>query len=194
MKPNHSLEAVKFGFFKLKAGWCSAAWTPRGLCALVLPQASREIACRKLAQYLPSTPADFWDNPPHPVPRPVQNELQKALRGKTFQFSAFDLFFLTPFQRKVLQATCGIPWGQVRSYGWVAKKAGSPRGFRAAGQALNRNPVSLFVPCHRVIAGGNRLGGYGGGIDWKIRLLKNKKVPLRQNADGSYMVSDALIK
>ena len=75
------------------------------------------------------------------------------------------------------------------TYGWVARQAGSPRGFRAAGQALNRNPIFLLIPCHRVIAGGNRLGGYGGGLDWKINLLKGEKVRLLSMTDGSYKVS-----
>ena len=62
------------------------------------------------------------------------------------------------------------------------------RAFRPAGQALNRNPVSLLMPCHRVIAGGAKLGGDGGGLDWKIKLLKLEKIALRPMSDGSYKV------
>jgi O-6-methylguanine DNA methyltransferase len=102
------------------------------------------------------------------------------LDGKPFRFSSFDISFMTAFQQKILGATCQIPWGQVRTYGWVAKKAGSPRGFRAAGQALNRNPVPLFIPCHRVIASGGLLGGYGGGEEWKISLLENEGIGVNQ--------------
>ncbi|HJT24731.1 MAG TPA: MGMT family protein, partial [bacterium] len=126
--------------------------------------------------YLPPLPAKFWEKSPVSVPSKIKAQTVRALSGKTFHLSGFDLSFLTPFQQKVLSAICLIPWGQVRTYGWVAQKAGSPKGFRAAGQALNRNPVSIFIPCHRVIAFGGRLGGYGSGLDWKIRLLKNEGI------------------
>jgi methylated-DNA-[protein]-cysteine S-methyltransferase len=153
-----------------------------------LPQKTKETAFRKLSGYLPAVPVDFWNQLPKPVPVLIQNETKKALSGKRFKSVPMDLFFMTPFQQKVLAATSQIPWGQTRTYGWAALKAGSPRGFRAAGGALNRNPVSLLIPCHRVIAGGSKLGGYGGGLDWKIKLLKLEKVKLRQLSDGSYKV------
>ncbi len=162
------------GFFRAQGGWCAAAWTPNGLSALVLPCSTHSEALRGLHEYLPPLPAEFWEKPPLPVPKDIHIGILKALRGRPFQFSRFDISFLTPFQQRVLNATCWIPWGQVRTYGWVAAKAGSPRGFRAAGQALNRNPIPVFIPCHRVIAAGFKLGGYGGGLEWKIRLLKNE--------------------
>jgi len=114
------------------------------------------------------------------VPQEIQTETRKALGGKKFRLVGLDLSFLTPFQQKVLLATCQIPWGQVRTYGWAAQKAGSPRGFRAAGQALNRNPVAIFIPCHRVIASGGRLGGYGGDVEWKITLLENEGLRVKE--------------
>jgi methylated-DNA-[protein]-cysteine S-methyltransferase len=171
---------ANWGFFQAGKGWCAAAWTPRGLSALVLPRENSSHALRKLHEYLPPLPDDFWKKSPSRVPAPVQSETQKALDGKPFGLPVFDLSFLTPFQQQVLMATCLIPWGQYRSYGWVAKKAGSPRGSRAAGQALNRNPISLLIPCHRVIAGGNRLGGYGGGVEWKIKLLKKEGIKVKE--------------
>ena len=182
-----SLPSMKFGFFKAQGapvhhslkgdgGWCAAAWTPKGLSALVLPKKRREEALRVLHGYLPPMPAPFFEKPPAEVPKTIQTETLKALGGRRFNILSMDLSFLTPFQQKILDATCRIPWGQVRTYGWVAQKAGSPRGFRAAGQALNRNPIPLFVPCHRVIASGGRLGGYGGGLEWKVALLKNEGV------------------
>jgi methylated-DNA-[protein]-cysteine S-methyltransferase len=187
MKKNWSSTA-KWGLFRLKQGWCAAAWTSKGLSALILPQKNRAAALRKLHEYLPPVRESFWNQPEAAVPAAVQKQTRLALNQKPFRFSKFDVGFLTPFQERVLRATCQIPRGQARSYGWVARRAGSPRGFRAAGQALNRNPIPIFIPCHRVIAGGSRLGGYGGGIEWKIRLLKNEGVGVIRGIEGSYRV------
>jgi len=173
-------QSLRWGLFAYGESWCAAAWTPKGLSALILPRTNKALALRKLQEYLPPVPENYWEKKPSKVPAKIQRETKKALAGKPFHYSGFDLSFLTPFQVGVLSATCQIPWGQFRTYGWVAQKAGSPRGFRAAGQALNRNTIPLFIPCHRVIAGGNRLGGYGGGLDWKIKLLKNEGVVVNQ--------------
>jgi methylated-DNA-[protein]-cysteine S-methyltransferase len=180
LKSQDRLLKVHWGFFRAVGGWSSAAWTVQGLSALVLPRQTQALALRGLHEYLPPLPVSFWKAPPQAVPANIQTQTRLALRGKPIRFTDFDLFFLTPFQQKVLAATCQIPWGQFRTYGWVARKAGSPRGFRAAGQALNRNPIPLLIPCHRVIAGGNQLGGYGGGLEWKIKLLKNEGIRVNQ--------------
>jgi methylated-DNA-[protein]-cysteine S-methyltransferase len=183
-----------YGLFKTSAGWWAAAWTSKGLSGLVLPQISRTAALRKLAEYLPPMPEAFWDKPLSAIPPSIPTAVRKALVGKPFTRPVLDLSFLTPFQQRILFATAEIPLGQVRTYGWTARRAGSPRGFQAAGQALHRNPIYLLIPCHRVIAGGNRLGGYGGGVEWKTKLLKIEKIPIRRSPDGSYMVSKALLK
>lgn len=172
-------DAAQWGFFQVAEGWCAAAWTTRGLSTLVLPRKDKEKALRCLHEYLPPMPASFWEKPPVSVPPAVQAQTGKALKGERFHFSRFDLSFLTPFQQRILAATCRIPWGQVRTYGWVAGKAGSPRGFRAAGQALNRNPVALLIPCHRVIASAGCLGGYGSGTQWKVALLENEGITIK---------------
>ncbi|HEV7585736.1 MAG TPA: methylated-DNA--[protein]-cysteine S-methyltransferase, partial [Solirubrobacteraceae bacterium] len=77
-----------------------------------------------------------------------------------------------PFGREVLRVTSEIPYGGVLSYLEVATDAGSPRGSRAAGNALGSNPVPIVVPCHRVLRSGGDLGGYGGGLDRKRWLLE----------------------
>jgi len=176
------------GAFKLKEGWCAAAWTSKGLCALVLPQASKTAALRKLASYLPPMPVGSWDRPLKKAPAKLLRQVRAALSGGPVGAFALDLFFLTPFQQKVLAATCRVPSGQTRPYQWVAGQAGSPRGFRAAGSALNRNPVPLLIPCHRITASGNGLGGYGGGIDWKIRLLEREGVRVQSRGAKGYRV------
>lgn len=179
---------MKWGLFRAGKGFCAAAWSPKGLVALVLTQPNRKLVVQKLHEYLPAQFHQFLATPPTEVPSEIQIQTRRGLTGKTFRFKEIDISFLTPFQQRVLRATCLIPWGEVRSYGWVARKAGSPRGFRAAGQALNKNTIPLFIPCHRVIASGSRLGGYGGGIDWKIRLLKNEGLSVKPGPENDYRV------
>ena len=86
-----------------------------------------------------------------------------------------DLSDFTPFQREVWQATRRIPFGQTRSYSWVARQAGKPGAARAAGQALGRNPLPIIIPCHRVLSSDGSLGGFSGGLEMKKRLLTLEK-------------------
>ena len=81
---------------------------------------------------------------------------------------------LTAFQKKVLKTVLNIPKGEVRSYAWVARRAGSPRSCRAVGQALKKNPYAPGVPCHRVISSDGSIGGYSGGIKKKRALLEKE--------------------
>ena len=78
------------------------------------------------------------------------------------------------FQRRIWQTIADIPRGEVLSYAEVAMRAGFPNAFRAVGSACGANPVALVVPCHRVVASGGRLGGYGGGLDMKVWLLRHE--------------------
>ncbi|MBN2057442.1 MAG: MGMT family protein [Candidatus Saganbacteria bacterium] len=78
---------------------------------------------------------------------------------------------MTEFEKKVYAAVRQIPWGEVRTYGWVARKIGRPKACRAVGNALNKNPFAPKVPCHRVVAAGG-LGGFAGGLAAKKRLLR----------------------
>jgi O-6-methylguanine DNA methyltransferase len=80
------------------------------------------------------------------------------------------------FFKKVLLALRKVPYGKTVTYGDLAAMAGSPRASRAAGTACSKNPLPLVIPCHRVIASGNRLGGYGGGERLKRKLLENEGV------------------
>ena len=86
-----------------------------------------------------------------------------------------DLSGCTAFQRRVYEALMDVPFGRVVTYGQMAARVGRPRGARAVGQALGRNPLPLFIPCHRVVAARGRLGGFGAGIDWKVKLLTHER-------------------
>jgi methylated-DNA-[protein]-cysteine S-methyltransferase len=101
-----------------------------------------------------------------------RRELDEYFAGRRQRFAArLDWRLTTGFTRRVLRATARIPYGQVSTYKQIAGEAGSPRGFRAAGNALGSNPLPIVVPCHRVLATGGGLGGYTGGVQRKRMLL-----------------------
>ncbi|HEX9284867.1 MAG TPA: methylated-DNA--[protein]-cysteine S-methyltransferase [Nitrospirales bacterium] len=99
--------------------------------------------------------------------------LEAYLNGEVGQVHLpLDLEGQPRFRRKVWEVLQTIPYGRVRSYGWVARKIGKPQAARAVGGACGANPVPLLVPCHRVIAGDGSLGGFSGGLGVKKRLLR----------------------
>jgi methylated-DNA-[protein]-cysteine S-methyltransferase len=103
---------------------------------------------------------------------PARRELEEYFEGRRDHFDLpTDWTLIGDFGRRVLRATCEIPFGSVSSYAEVAAEAGSPRGSRAAGNALGSNPIPIVIPCHRVLRTGGNLGGYGGGLDRKRFLL-----------------------
>jgi methylated-DNA-[protein]-cysteine S-methyltransferase len=101
-----------------------------------------------------------------------RRELDEYFAGRRRSFDlTLDLSLLSDFTRRVLSATAAIPYGRVASYREVAAAAGSPRGSRAAGNALGSNPLPIVLPCHRVLHSSGRLGGYTGGLERKRTLL-----------------------
>lgn len=101
-----------------------------------------------------------------------RRELEEYFSGARHRFElSLDWQLTRGFGRRVLQATAQIPYGSVSSYQLVAAEAGSPRGSRAAGNALGSNPLPIVVPCHRVLHSGGGLGGYTGGLERKRLLL-----------------------
>jgi methylated-DNA-[protein]-cysteine S-methyltransferase len=102
----------------------------------------------------------------------VRRELDEYFAGKRTSFDVpVDWKLHDGFSRRVLRATARIPYGELLTYAQVAAKAGSPRGSRAAGNALGSNRMPIVVPCHRVVRTGGMLGGYTGGIERKQYLL-----------------------
>jgi methylated-DNA-[protein]-cysteine S-methyltransferase len=103
--------------------------------------------------------------------RPLVREIAALAAGRTPPRTPEpDLSWLTPFQRDVLLETARIPCGQVLTYAQVAERVGRPRAFRAVGNTLRMNPLPVLIPCHRVVAS-NGIGGFGGNIEMKRRLL-----------------------
>ncbi|MFF0557623.1 methylated-DNA--[protein]-cysteine S-methyltransferase [Streptomyces sp. NPDC020472] len=109
-----------------------------------------------------------------PDPRPFGEAIRQLDAYFAGELTEFDLplnLIGTPFQLRVWEQLLRIPYGETRTYGELAEELGSPGASRAVGLANGKNPVSIIVPCHRVIGAGGGLTGYGGGLDRKQRLL-----------------------
>jgi len=102
------------------------------------------------------------------------SQIAEYFEGERREFDVPVLLKGTRFQRQVWDELLDIPFGQTVSYGDIAKAIGKPTAVRAVGAANGRNPVSIIVPCHRVIGNGGRLTGYGGGLWRKQWLLKHE--------------------
>lgn len=98
-------------------------------------------------------------------------QVTQYLEGRRQTFDFPYLLRGTPFQQRVWQALCAIPYGETRTYGEVAAMVGSPKACRAVGMANHRNPISILIPCHRVVGSDGCLTGYGGGLERKAALL-----------------------
>ncbi len=110
--------------------------------------------------------------------KPLITQLKRFASGRRTEFGCELDLGGTPFQRAVWRAISTIPWGETRSYAWVAAEAGRPAAVRAAAQACGANPVPILIPCHRVIASDGSLGGFSGGLDLKRRLLAIEGIQL----------------
>lgn len=102
-------------------------------------------------------------------------QINEFLEGRRRSFDLPIETTGTEFQKKVWKALLEIPYGQTQSYKDIAIKVGSPLAFRAVGMANNKNPISIIIPCHRVIGENGKLVGYGGGLDVKVELLNIEK-------------------
>jgi methylated-DNA-[protein]-cysteine S-methyltransferase len=144
------------------------AGTDHGLVRVAFPEEDEDTMLERLARRI--SPRIVHAREPLDD---VLRELDEYFAGHRRHFDLeIDWQLVGPFGRRVLRVTSEIPYGGVMSYAEVAADAGSPRGFRAAGNALGSNPMPIVVPCHRVLHSGGGLGGYGGGLDRKRWLLE----------------------
>ena len=107
----------------------------------------------------------------HPILIEIERQLGEYFAGKRRSFSVALDMRGTSFQRNVWEALLAIPFGETRTYGELAKQVGSPQAARAVGAATGRNPISIIVPCHRLIGSTGKLTGFAGGLETKARLL-----------------------
>lgn len=117
--------------------------------------------------------------PDHPVLQQATLQLDEYFAGKRTDFDLpLDLKGGTEFQRSVWQALLAIPRGGTTSYGHLSATIGKPAAVRAVGAAVGRNPVSIVVPCHRVVGADGSLTGYAGGLERKSALLKIERAAI----------------
>jgi methylated-DNA-[protein]-cysteine S-methyltransferase len=148
------------------------ARTDRGVVRVALPKElthrSEDEVIEDLARYISprvlEAPARLDEE---------RRELEAYFEGKRDHFDVPVDWELTPagFRNRALHAVARIPYGKTKTYAEIAKAAGNPRAFRAAGTACGRNPIPLIVPCHRVVQSGGGIGNYGGGSEMKRALL-----------------------
>ena len=123
-------------------------------------------------------PADWMEN--KDFFREAVRQLEAYFSGK---LKSFDLRLApegTEFQKSVWRALCKIPYGETRTYKDIAESIGNPKAYRAVGHANNRNPISIIVPCHRVIGSNGKLTGYACGLDMKAFLLNLEQNKLEE--------------
>jgi len=158
-----------------------ARYSAKGLAELDFPSAGRSssavVPLRRVEAYPRAAKAN---NIPAPVLRSHHQTvaaLKNALAGRAVKtLPPLDLSAGTEFQKQVWNALRGISHGQTKSYGEIARAIGKPKAVRAVGGACGANPIPVLVPCHRVLAAHGKIGGFGGGLDWKRKLLRREGV------------------
>jgi methylated-DNA-[protein]-cysteine S-methyltransferase len=149
------------------------AATERGLCRIAYdaePEAEEERLARSFGARVLRVPWALDE---------ARRELDDYFEGRRHAFDLpVDLAPVGEFHRDVLARLARVPYGSVTTYGALAAQAGRPRAARAVGTAMNRNPVPIVLPCHRVVGANGSLVGYGGGIERKVTLLRLEGVEL----------------
>ncbi len=158
---------LRYTTFNTAIGWVGMLGSASGLLCITLPHRSVQEAIQLLGDsvnHATQAPQLFED---------LMERLRSYFSGHKVTFpDKLDLSRGTTFQREVWEITRTIPYGETRSYGWIAGQIKKPRAVRAVGQALGRNPLPVIVPCHRVLASDGKLGGYSGGLEMKRHLLR----------------------
>jgi O-6-methylguanine DNA methyltransferase len=161
------MEIVHSARFDTPFGEMLAASTERGLAYLQLPCASGRGFTGWLRRFAPEAAREDAYAPN----RSAVAQILEYLEGKRQRFDLPLDLRGTAFELSVYREVERIPYGETRTYSEIARAVGRPRAFRAVGNANAANPLPLVIPCHRVVAVGGRLGGYGGGTSMKKQLL-----------------------
>ena len=115
--------------------------------------------------------------PNHPILQQAHQALDAYFAGQVLVPPPVTFLIGTPFQQQVWHALLQIPHGESTTYGAIAQQLGKPQASRAIGMAVGRNPISIFVPCHRVLGANRKITGYSGGLDNKRTLLQLEAIP-----------------
>jgi methylated-DNA-[protein]-cysteine S-methyltransferase len=154
-------------------GWVAAVACGASLVRTTLPQRTAEEAAS-------ACEVEACSEEPNAVLVCLADDLRRYFDGQAVDLTSHPISLdgEPPFRRRVLLAARRVPYGQVRTYGWLAGRVAAPGAQRAAGQAMRWNPLPLVIPCHRVIRADGKLGGFGGGSDMKRALLQLEGVCL----------------
>jgi len=167
-----------FTIFRVGPGWVGLVGNRRGVQRIFLPGSGKEELRKRILGEFPGCleGIDFLDK--------AEKELVEYFSGRRVKFHfPLDLSVATAFQRKVYEVMRRIPFGEVRTYGWLARKVGNPQALRAVGGANAKNRWPLVIPCHRVVGCDGRLTGFSapGGLTLKASLLKLEGIPVEKN-------------
>ena len=179
---NRKEEPAAHGVVSITKGWVAVEASSRGIRRISLPHLDPAEALSSLDLPQPVVGAELDPEAFEDLGR----RLERYFEGEVTSFpDALDLKG-TDFQKSVWEVARTIPWGETRSYSWIAREIGKPRAARAVGQAMRANPAPIIVPCHRVIGEQGDLRGYGGpdGIGLKRELLDIESGTGREIAAG----------
>ena len=153
---------VRYDVVPSPLGELFLAATPRGLCRISYTVAGQdEVVAAVFGVRRTRAPLDD-----------VRRELDEYFDGRRRTFDVPLDLRVAPFHEAVLDELARVPYGQVDTYGHLAARVGRPRAARAVGLVMNRNPIPIVLPCHRIIGANGSLTGYGGGLDNQRRLLE----------------------
>jgi methylated-DNA-[protein]-cysteine S-methyltransferase len=158
---------VAYDFAETPVGQVLVAATARGLCRISY-YGEDEVVARLADQYGPRVLRS-----PKPVD-PARRQLDEYFEGRRTEFDLELDLEVPDFYRKVLGELARVPFGETTTYGALAKRVDQPKAARAVGTVMNRNPIPIVLPCHRVIGANGNLVGYAGGLDVKRRLLAHE--------------------
>jgi methylated-DNA-[protein]-cysteine S-methyltransferase len=179
-------EAGAFFLFATALGRCALVWRGEAIVGASLPESDEAAMRRSLARRFPGA---VEAEPPAFV-RAAAERVASHFGGDFQDFSdlGFDLSAASAFERAVYAAALAIPCGETRTYGDLARALGQPQAAQAVGVALGRNPVPILVPCHRILAGGGRSGGFSapGGVATKFRILEIERARLPGEQTGLF--------
>jgi len=153
---------VRYDIVDSPVGGLFVAATQRGLCRISYwPDGMEEALAQTFGPRVLRSPLDD-----------VRRELDEYFEGTRREFDLPLDLRVAPFHADVLAELARVPYGRTETYGSLAAKVGRPRAARAVGTVMNRNPIPIVLPCHRVVGANGSLTGYAGGLDVKLRLLQ----------------------
>lgn len=160
---------VRFDSIATPVGTVFVGVSDRGVCDVAIGETSERRYRARVERWASEARRD------REAAAAALGEIGEYFAGRRTRFTAaVDLTGVTAFTARVLREAMRIPFGGVASYGELARRIGAPRASRAVGGALGRNPVAIIVPCHRVVTGARRLGGFSAGLAVKRALLRRE--------------------